>query len=779
MGTVAGSADPGNGGVGLAPSRRLAAIMFTDLVGYSALAHRDERLAIELLELHRRMVREILPRHDGAEIETVGDAFLIEFAGALAAVECALAIQQGFASYNARADAARRMQLRIGIHVGDVEHKDGKVMGDGVNIASRIHDQAEPGGICVSDPVHQAVRSRGLAFVNLGAPALKNIEPPPQLYALGAVAAPAVRRGRAAAVLRRSFLAAAAVAVLATTGLLAWRLASAPVGASAEKSVAVLPFANLSSEKDSEYFADGIHDTVITHLARVKDLKTISRTSVMEYRDARRNLREIGRALGVAHVVEGSVQRAGARVRVTAQLIRVANDEHVWAENYDRDIADVFGIQSDIAQRVAAGVRASLSPGELGSIARRPTGDTEAYDLYLRARSFWLSNKVRTEQEWRDALALLERAVARDPKFALAHALDSQMRSALHWFFKGRGAVEPAARSAERALSLQPDLAEGHIAHALHLYWGRRDYGAALAALERAREAAPGNAEVPLWAGYIFRRQGRWQESLAQLEQATLLDPANEDAILAHAFSLQELLRYADAEHLFDRAIAMDLSPGFNRLSKAYVSFLRTGDLHALKEAADHARSDDPASLLYALYEVRLMSREFDRAATTVMENPEDIFLGTGGEAIPRQSFAALALMLGGDLRRAAPHARQAARFLEAQLDGNAPRPLVRMHLAVAREAEGRREEALAEAQRAREDARAIDDAVIRAWFLRLACAFFTRVGEDDLALDLIAEALRTPYALHLEEVRHHPAFDRLRADARFRQLLEHPPERG
>jgi len=770
MGAVAGGSDGQGAGVNATPSRRLAAIMFTDLVGYSAMAHRDEKLAFELLELHRCWIRECLPSHGGIEIETVGDAFLVEFAGALAAVECALAIQQRFAEHNAAAPEVRRMQLRIGIHLGDIEHRDGKVMGDGVNIASRIHGMAEPGGICVSEDVHHAVRNRGFSFEDIGSPALKNIDARVQLFRLAAAPPPGFAR-----VLRRTrrpVAVVASVAVLVAAAVGIWRLGGFQPAQALDKTVAVLPFDNLSSEKDSEYFADGIHDTVITHLAAVKDLNTISRTSVMQYRDPKRNLREIGRALGVAHVVEGTVQRAGNRVRVTAQLIKVADDQHLWAESFDRDIADVFGIQSEIARNVAANVRARLTPTELDTITRRPTASVEAYDLYLRALKIRQQLMGESEKSEREGLALANEAIRKDPGFALAHALAAHFYNSMFWYYDDASAAELAQQAAKKSLALEPDLAEGHIALGQFLYWARRDHAAALVELERARQLAPGNMYVALWTAYVLRRQGKWEEALAQLEQATLLDPANPEAALSYGRSLQAVRRWAEAERVFKRALALDLWPLQSKWSLAFNSFCATGDMSPVAGLVDRASPEERLQYSQAVSFVSISRRDFEAAARAVLEDKREPFFTEGGQVIPNRSFAAYAYMLGGDMKQAALHAREASKILQAQLDEDPGRHLVRVHLAFALVAQGQREKAVAEARRALADSQPVKDAVTHGNFVSAAAQFFAYVREDETALDLLGEALEVPWGTPANFVRHDRFFDGLRDDPRFQKLI-------
>ncbi|HEX4639717.1 MAG TPA: FlgO family outer membrane protein, partial [Chthoniobacterales bacterium] len=302
--------------------------MFTDMVGYSALSQRDDKVAQELLEEHRQLLREIFPRFNGAEIKTIGDAFLVEFNSALEAAQCAIEIQRALAKRNADAPAERQIEIRIGVHIGDVIHRGSDVYGDGVNIASRIEQVANAGGICVSMDVERQIRNALEArFEKLAPTELKNISVPMDLFR---IALPWERRGTPVAKTQmqpssRKILPAATALVLLLIvgiGLLVWSKRSPTISAAPDKSIAVLPFENLSSEKENSYFADGVQDEILTDLAKIADLKVISRTSVMQYKtDAKRNLREIATQLGVAHLVEGSVQRAANKVRVNAQLI--------------------------------------------------------------------------------------------------------------------------------------------------------------------------------------------------------------------------------------------------------------------------------------------------------------------------------------------------------------------------------------------------------------------------------------------------------------------------
>src|SRR5438552_7737031 len=368
--------------------RKLAAIMFTDMVGYSALSQRDSKLAMELLEEHRALLREIFPRFNGTEIKTIGDGFLVEFSSALEAAQCAIAIQRALAKRDADAPAERQIQVRIGIHIGDVVHRGGDVYGDGVNIASRLEPLADAGGICVSMDVERQIRNAlETRFEKLAPTELKNISVAMDLFRIvlpwekqSAVAPasqtipkPRSNQGLWIAALVIALAAAAGFYISAhRAGLKTPISAKAPV-AIPEKSIAVLPFDNLSSDKENAYFADGIQDEILTRLSKIADLKVISRTSTQQYQSKPGNLSEIAKQLGVANILEGSVQKAADQVRVTVQLIQVASDSHLWADTYDRKLTDIFGVESEIAKAIADALQAKLTGGEQRDLAVKPT----------------------------------------------------------------------------------------------------------------------------------------------------------------------------------------------------------------------------------------------------------------------------------------------------------------------------------------------------------------------------------------------------------------------
>src|SRR5215813_4896406 len=324
-----------------------------------------------------------------------------------------------------------------------------------------------------------------------------------------------------------------------------------------DKSIAVLPFQNLSDEKENAYFADGIQDDILTNLSKIGDLKVISRMSVMSYRgDGIRNAREIGKALGVATLLEGSVRRIGNRVRVSVQLINADDDEHIWAEDYDRELTDVFAIQTDLAQKIASSLQAKLSPNEKERLDRQPTQNADAYLLFIQAHDY-ANRPDQFPNELLKAEELFEQAIKLDPNFAAAFAGLSMVESWMyHNFDSTPGRREKARRNADEALRLQPDLPEGHLALGLCYYYGDRDYQRALGEFEIAKRDLPNEAQAYLAIGAIQRRQGEWAASTASLEKAAALDPKNAMILDQLAFNYMAVLNFEAADKTLDRAIA-------------------------------------------------------------------------------------------------------------------------------------------------------------------------------------------------------------------------------
>jgi TolB-like protein/class 3 adenylate cyclase/Flp pilus assembly protein TadD len=520
--------------------RKLAAIMFTDMVGYSALAQRNEALALELLGEHQRLLRPIFRAHGGHEIKAIGDGFLVELGSALQAIRCAIAIQVALAERNASAASERSIRVRIGLHLGDVEARDGDVFGDGVNIAARIEPLAEPGGICISGAMFEQVRNKiAEPLVRLGKPELKNIEMPIDVYrvAVSGTEGSAVPDGASTGARKRLATVALLVAFLFVAGITllrhqettetaprAARSATTPippVQAEGRKSIAVLPFVNMSSDKENEYFSDGITEDLINALSKVSGLHVAARTSSFAFKGKNEDVRTIGARLQVGAILEGSVAKAGDKVRITAQLINTADGYHLWSDNYDRELKDIFAIRSEVAETVAKALQVTLDARERQTLERKPTEDLEAYQLYLKGR-----HATASLNDWDTAIRYLQQAVARDPSYALPYlGLADYYTWAIDWALSPLEACPRAREAAEKALALDPSLAEAHVFLATERYMCAFDYEGARHDFETALALQPELSSAHEWYGYYLVATGETEKGLAEARKAVELDP--------------------------------------------------------------------------------------------------------------------------------------------------------------------------------------------------------------------------------------------------------------
>ena len=510
-------------------------VLFIDVVGYSKLLISEQsQLLGELNDAVRGTEHFLSAEAEGRLIRLpTGDGMALVFRNSPEEpVRCALEISQAIKNNP-------KLQVRMGIHSGPVNevadvNERANIAGAGINIAQRVMDCGDAGHILLSTHVAEDLKhypewrpylhdvgdcevkhGETISIVNLYTTELGNPNPPRLKQA-----ETRTRRRRNALL-----LGAASLVVLLVAGSFLLPRASAH---KVDKSIAVLPFQNLSDEKENAYFADGMQDDILTNLSKIGDLKVISRMSVMSYRgDGARNAREIGKALGVGTLLEGSVRRVGNRVRVSVQLIDANNDEHLWAEDYDRDLTDVFAIQTDLARKIASALQAKLSPNENARLDRRPTNDSDAYLLYVQAHDY-ANRPDRLRETSLKAEELYEQAIKLDPNFALAFAGLSTVESWMYHSYEPTPARREKARlNADEALRLQPDLPEGHLALGYSYYYGDRDYQRALTEFEIAKRDLPNEADAYSAIAAIQRRQGKWAESNANFEKSVSLDPKN------------------------------------------------------------------------------------------------------------------------------------------------------------------------------------------------------------------------------------------------------------
>jgi TolB-like protein/Flp pilus assembly protein TadD len=546
-----------------------------------------------------------------------------------------------------------------------------------------------------------------------------------------------------------------------------------------EKSIAVLPFDNFSDDKTNAYFADGIQDDVLTSLAKIGDLKVISRTSVMQYRGNTHNVRDIGKALGVSAVLEGSVRKEGNRVRVNVQLINAETDQHVWAQEYDRDLTDVFAIQTDLAQSIARELRAQLSPTERAQLARKPTANDEAYLAFVQAHN--LHARYEDHEKLKQAEQLYERALQLDPNFALAAANFSQLES---WMLHGVDPT-PAHRSrarelADRALQLQPELPEAHLALGFSYYYGDGNYDAALREFSIAQRGLPNEAEVHLAIGAIQRRQGRWAESTANLEKAVALDPNNFWPLQNLAFNYQMRRDFAAADETIDRALKIDPKSLSLWEIKAKFAILERGDFRATEEALKVAESTELSPHLRARVAsgrvtVLMIRRNFAEALEASRAMPE---VGEPGE-----ENAALAKPLLQGIIRKYLHDEEGARasllkakeLAERTVRDGPDDPARHASLAQTLAYLGEKDAAIAEAKRATELRPESVDAFEGPVYTEGLAQTYAIVGEADKAIDLLVGLMARPSDVTVAALKTDLAWDAIRDNPRFQALLEKP----
>jgi TolB-like protein/class 3 adenylate cyclase/Flp pilus assembly protein TadD len=790
----------------LQPNRELeiAHVLFIDVVGYSKLFVNEQSAVVAQLNQLVRTTKHFRAAETASKLIRIatGDGMaLVFFTSPEAPVQCALEICKALQSNP-------QIQVRMGIHSGpvnvvtDVNDKT-NVAGAGMNIAQRIMDLADAGHILLSKRVaedlaqyaHWQPRLHDLGEIevkhgaripvfNLYGEDFGNSQIPVRIKQArrlfpGQALTVAGRRSR-------NLIAATLLLLAIAIGISSWVYFSRRVhhfGGPAEfipqKSIAVLPFDNLSDDKQNAYFADGMQDDILTALSKVSDLKVISRSSVMQYRSNARNVREIGQALRVAHVLEGSVRRSDNKIRITAQLIDARTDEHIWGEHYDRDLADVFAIQSEVAENIVAQLKANLSPSERAAIDVRPTRDMEAFDLYLQAKQ--LINTFHETPDWKEtllkAVRLLDEAISRDGNFALAYCWATRAHEALYWFGLDHtpARLAQAKATAQKALELAPGLGEAHLAQALVYYHGSRDYVHAREELAIARRVLPNSAEVYSLTGWLDRRLGRWEDAIKNEEKAAELDPRNSKFLNSLAILYDMLRRYDQEEAVFDRAIAANPS------STAYFQMLRAeielekGNIKTARSGLDSLPTgyDPDGAVTSTRINLALYERDPAAAAKILAASKREELVGVTGSPLPRSWFEALIARAQGDAQKT-HEAFSAARVkIEAKLHDQPDDGILLATLGLIDAGLSRKEQALAEGSRAVELRPISNDAVEGATVIGNLAMIYAWVGDVDSAMERLVFLAKTPGGPNYGELKFDPAWDAVRRDPRFAKMLD------
>src|SRR5437867_3045151 len=573
--------------------------------------------------------------------------------------------------------------------------------------------------------------------------------------------------------LRRNMiiLVATGVIVSAAAGFFLLPRAS---GRNVDKSIAVLPFENLSGDPDNAYFADGIQDDILTNLSKIGDLKVISRTSVMSYRGSgTRNARDIGKALGVATLLEGSVRRIGNRVRVNVQLINASNDEHLWAEDYDRDLTDVFAIQSDLAQKIAHELQAKLSPTEKAQIERKPTENSEAYLAFVQAHDLCTRpDKLRPTVE--KAEQLFEQATRLDPDFARAFAGLAWVHDWMYHSYDPTPARKEKARAAaETAIRLQPDLPEAHLALGFYYYYCERNYEKALDEFAIAKRSLPNSADVYMAIASIERRQGKWTESTANFEKAASLSPKDAFVLVNLGDNYRANRDFEAADKIFDRAIEAAPSSLVARGEKGKLAMDLKGDFSEIeRQLTQMAGWDDPEKLVtLGRAKILMLQRKFAEAFAVLNQVPQEV-IRDGTAPVPKASVQGMLYLFQGDKAKAQAAFRRALPVVEQSLRESPNDAGRHIQLGFILTGLNRKEEAIAEGKRAVELTPESADAFDGPQVTTSLAQIYAWVGEKDQALRLVDRSLQTPNGVTVPMLKLDPMWDPLRNDPRFQRLV-------
>lgn len=773
-------------------------VLFIDIVGYSQRLIDEQSARLEAL---KRVVRQTGPVRTAAKGNLIrlptGDGMALVFRSDVEQpVECALEI-------SAALRLNPELPLRMGIHSGPINrvldvNERANVAGPGIDLAQRVMDCGDAGHILLSkraaddlapyprwnphlhDLGEVEVKHGALVhLVNLFTPEAGNPATPSSITKRRApLVLPAAPRSN-----WRTWV--LALLIVWSLGGAIWWIAShfnrpaaepgAKTSAAAipDKSIAVLPFENLSEEKANAYFADGVQDEILTNLAKIADLKVISRSSVMQYRsDVARNLREIGQQLGVANLLEGSVQRIAGKVRVNAQLIDARTDAHLWAQTYDRDLADVFAIQSDVAQAIAEQLQAKLAPEEKARLIAKPTDSSEAYLLYLQANE--LVHIAASRDEVIQAEKLYARAIALDPSFTLVRARASILSSLM--YIVGRDPVrkERARTLADEALLRAPQLGEAHLALGLCYYRIERDYPAALRELDLASASLPNNAEILDASGLIYRRQGRWRDALGAFERARERDPRRAN-FEGQPDTLRLLRQWEEASEAYHRGLQLEpqLTEGWTGL--AYVQFVQSGAPEQSRATLDRLSVDlkTKPGVQEARWNYAMDARDFATVDRVVPDRTVEEF-----PAIPPAAwFHACVAVAQGETERAHGFLEEIKPLYEAGLRDHPDDPVFHAYLGKLYALLGRKEDALRAARRAVELCPESQDAIAGPKYTSDLAFVYAHTGEVDEAIALLSRLLTTPGAerITLAHLRLSWEWDPLRQNEHFQALLAAP----
>ena len=771
----------------MSQSRQLAAIMFTDIVGYTALMANDEQKAFEYLKKNREIQKPIIEKYNGRWLKELGDGVMASFQTVSDAVNAAIKIQEA-------CNVSKEFQLRIGIHLGEVVFENDDVFGDGVNIASRIQSIAIPGGIYISESVYNNVSNKqDIQLVSLGKYSLKNVLLPIQIFAVSneGLVVPEIEKPEEKGKqdnLKKSLLAKLIFGILAIS-LIVFLIKIIPDGffklsSSDEnkiKTLAILPFVNLSSSKDDDYFTNGMCDEILTQLSKIGSLNVLSQSSTLQFKDSKKSTKEIAEQIGANTLLQGSVQKSGDKIRIRVQLIDGSSNKQIWAETYDRELKDVFAIQTDIASQIAQELNATLTEKEKSIFSDKPTDNLQAYDFYLRgnnySRTYW---ELFSMKDVPDAIRMYEQAIKLDPNFIEAYSALILLYIEISWNKLSLNSESYLIKGKEwldKMLALKIDKPLVHFTLANYKYEGERDYAGALAEYDVVDKILGNDHSTYNYRAYILRRMGRLDEAIILFEKKAVLYPKDYLAQYEAAETFLMLRNFDKALFYADKAVAMrpDNYATYSQKASVY-SNLKGDSENAKKVIKDASTFIDPGTISLMRIYFDLAEGSYDNAVQTLLNYPDSLNL-LQSNIFPNSTMLGIIFFDKGDKKTAQKYFMNSFNLLHPLFLNHSEDFRFHSAIGICYAGLGNRDKALEAGNKAIELMPVSMDAILGQNSLESMAIIHTLLGNQDAAIDILEKLLKMPLGWSVTNsipiYKNFPYWKTLQNNPRFQKMIQ------
>ena len=753
-------------------NRKLAAIVFTDIVGFTQLSADNEPAALKLLDTQRKILKPIVVKHNGEWLKEIGDGLLLSFSTILEAVNCAIEIQKAVKEID-------DLNLRIGIHQGEVAFRGNDVVGDDVNIASRIEPFSAPGGIAISDRVNASLeRIPEFKTTFIGKPLLKGVKQKVEVFCITSHGLPKTDISKVTAKLEQSsplkryIVPIVGITAFLLIGISVYFVGKAGSNEIRENTVAVLPFDNYSSAEEDQYFSDGLTGVIIANLAKINDLKVISRTSMMRYKGTIKSLIEIGKELRVSHILEGSVQRSSDRILIVGQLIDTQTDEHIWAETFDNVITDLFDIQINVAKKIAEALKVEISPEEITILNEKPTENIAAWDFYLKAMEH--RNRSYSVEDNELAEFYFNKAIEADPNFAEAYARLAKHHIFMVWsgFDRSDDRRSKAKTNIDKAMQLDPENPVVRISRGYYYYHGFRDYLRALEDFNYVQQKFPKNPAYHEHISYIDRRLGRFKESIDHLNTVIQYDPQNPMIAFNLAESYLYINDFINSEKYY--RIGIKLTPDFDLFYRDLAElYYRKGDLKkAVKTLDDALELITSDNLLVAKAILQFVGRSYERSLET-LQLVTLKFYKKQTQYMPLETLLGMNYLQLGDKEKANEYLNHSKSILENKLKNNSEDIRIHADYALVLAYLGLKDEAINSAEFATSIIPIEKDAIVGTLHFITLTKVLSIVGEHDKAIENLELMRNIPAGPTLESLKIDPVWDSIRNSPEFKALIK------